>query len=531
MANFSPEPRIAIPAAAILLLALAALLLWPQKVDPPLDTAIESPTPPLAAAPRWPLTDDAPTLHWEVGTTALLRLPDGQTLAPTPAPTPHHWDVHHLDVEGWTALAARADNGDHATWWFTESSPYAILDLQADLSRGDWSIELPDLPIRAYPADLLASINAAEEMDDVPLVALTLQSPTGPLSLAFDGPAVASLDTSTSPVRLRLNALPRDCESLLSAPSRIRLILHYGDAPLPLAAAGPADASSQLIPIFAEPTNRGGDPWEEGRSRDAHELARRIRALIFGHSNTDDPRYGNGGLLQQNIGASFVIPMAWWTSPAITALREDLEQTPYELILATETPELAPSGPNLHTDAPLECATLAERSFVTSAPTTDAPTYHLGSWLPQTPQLKAIAPTRETILDHLLPEQGTTGGLRPGRLTLTYLPLIASRNPLVDSFENTLLVPERQGHWTLHEDLARALVTFEFREDRPTLAINSLATRAVSQRLEDRLALWQPDGTLSDATSLLLTPGATRQPTSSELTPPTSLRWQVSLQR
>lgn len=531
MANFSPRLRIALPAAALLLVAMAAVLLWPQKVDPPLDTTVDLPAPPLDHAPRWPLANDGPTLQWLLDSTATLRLPDGSTFAPTPAPTPHHWDVQHLAHEGWTALAARADNGDQATWWFAEGAPYAILDLQADLSRGDWSIELPDLPVRAYPADLLGSTNALEGLTETPLIALTLQSEAGPLSLTLSGPALARLDTSTTPPRLRLNPLPTRCESLVSAPARLRLTLHFGDAPLPLAGAAPPGATSQLIPFFADPPDQGGDPWEEGRSRDARELARRIRALIFGHSNPDDPRYGNGGLLQQNIGASFLIPEAWWSSTPITELREDLEQTPYELILATATPESAPGGPNLHTDALLECATLTQRAFVTGPPTTEASTYPLGSWLPQTPQLNTIAPTRDAILKHLLPEDTAHGALRPGRLTLAHFPLVASRNPLVESFDHTLLVPERKGHWTLHEDLARALIAFEFREDRPTLALTSLATRATSQDLDRQPALWQPDGTLSEGTRLLLTPDATLPPTASDLTPPTSLRWQVLPQR
>ncbi|TXD38019.1 hypothetical protein FRC98_03720 [Lujinxingia vulgaris] len=528
MANYSPYLRIAIPAAALLLLALAALLLWPQNVDPPLDPAIDLPAPPLAEAPRWPRAEDAPELQWRLAGDATLTLPGGSAFSPTPAPTPQHWEFQQLLISDWTALSARADNGDQATWWMAENAPFAILDLQADLSRGDWSIELPDLPLRAYPADLLASTDAIEDLADAPLSALTLQGEQAPLSITVDGPVRATLDTSASPPRLRLNALPHDCESLISAPTSLRLTLHYGEAPLPRAALAPPGATSQLIAIFAEPVDRGGDPWEEGRSRDADELARRIRALIFGHSNPDDPRYGNGGLLQQNLGASFIIPSNWWETPAIAALREDLEQTPYELILATDTPGTSPPNLTLRSDAPLECDTLNAHPFIIGRPDANAPRYSLGQWLPQTPQVSPVAPTRDALLQHLLPPQGAAGGLRPGRLTISLLPLIASRNPLVESFQNTLLVPERRGHWTLHEDLSRALVAFEFRPDRAQLAITALAHRAAAQHLPTPPAIWLSEQSLSDTADLLLTPEGPVSAQTPGLSSPPPLQWTIA---
>ncbi|RAL20533.1 hypothetical protein DL240_15955 [Lujinxingia litoralis] len=528
MASLSSRTRAILLAASLALVALATILLWPRQAPPP-PAEVDLPEPPAIPSIEWPHAEDAPELTWTPGAPATLRWPDGMRFAPTPAPTSHYWDFSHLVIGPWHALDARSDNGDRATWWIAPGNPQAILELHVDLERGDWLLDLPQGALRAYPTDLLAATDDLSQIATTPVVGLTIKTATIPLTLTIQGPALAYVESEGNRRRLRLAPLPRHCESLASQPVDLRLTLTLGDVPVPVPRLAPEHARTQLIPIFVEPPNSGGDPWEEGRARTPLELARRIRALTFGHSDPEDPRYGNGGLLYQHIGASFAIPADWWEAPPITRLRNDLSDTPMEFILATDIPEDAPSTLPLRTDAPVECATIAERSFVLATPTTDAAPVNLGAWLPQMPQFRALPPQRDDILRTLVPQVGHTGGLRPGRLTIVEAPLVASRNPLVDSYQHTLLVPERQGHWTLHEDMIRALVGFEFREDRPELAITALATRARAQNSARTPILWQPGGSLTSTEALLLSP-QTIAPASDEPLPtgPSPLRWQFA---
>jgi len=284
----------------------------------------------------------------------------------------------------------------------------------------------------------------------------------------------------------------------------MRLVVGIGDAPIASALSIPAEARMVSTPIFVDPSTLGISHLADAQADSPRDLSRRLRALAYGHSDRDDPRYGNGGLLAHNLGGVFAIPARWWDDPAIEQLRSSLDGSSIEVI--PDSPVAGDSSSNSTILAKTnDCAALTagddnERPTTIIIPDldTDVP-LDTPVAAPFDPVVSpGVLPSdRDELLDRLFDVGAPDGLAAPGTRRPAIVPVVATRNPLVDIASDSILSPDRNGHWNLDDALARRLTGLDFDDDahrRHTTGFSPLRQRLDEQ--SESLAHWTPDGAL-----------------------------------
>jgi hypothetical protein len=275
-------------------------------------------------------------------------------------------------------------------------------------------------------------------------------------------------------------------------------------------------ASAQLVPVFDLPGTHPDPQIAQTAAKGASAWLHRVRTLIYGHSNPDDPRYGNGGLLGHGLGATIAVPSKWVETPDVVELSEDLRGSRVELAPRDTTEDTYLHS--THFSMPPSCSTLVELSqkgspaaivgLVASQDATpkqtdtskNAPTR---GFLGGTTSLVATtAPVQldgqlSSLLEHGFDIQALDPLVRARGSFVFSAPFVATRNPLIGAAKEGLLKPERDGHWTLSQDLSEALANLELWREATPLVVTSVG-KAASQASasKDVLQWWTPDGAL-----------------------------------
>lgn len=450
------------------------------KLEPQEEIIVEL----AAEGPRW-LTDSGELL----------------LQGPTIIDRPWEWTTHTL--QEWTLARGTYQSQDlelRAHLWTSPNLGMALIDLEATISADELASPLdvltlvPSTTATILTAELSTKPSTELSPQEV-ILASRFDDATLPVHLFTPAKAAGRLVKGPDPQTTTIAWEPwPKLDSLAPCPtlndeqdrrrrtSKLRLIIQFGPQPLAIAAPTPSTAQALATPVFVDPPRLSNNAWADGRAQDALELSRRIRALSFGHSNSDDPRYGNGGLLANHLGASFAIPTDWWDDEPIQRLRQDLKDTTVELI-----PHLT-QGPRLD-DSP-SAALLSDEPCLDLRPPQDEPhlppqlvlnrhqtapfTIPIAADLPPRLTIGKTSSERSRILNHLFHIGNNDGLFAHQSYRLLAIPLIATRNPLEPMAEQALLSPERNGHWTLHDSLTRELSTWELESKADTLHAMSL---------------------------------------------------------
>jgi hypothetical protein len=275
----------------------------------------------------------------------------------------------------------------------------------------------------------------------------------------------------------------------------------------------PGGQRAALSPMFDAQAAHPDATLRQGDARTAEDWVKRVRTLLYGHSSSDDPRYGNGGLLGHTLGGSIVVPARFADADAVADLKRSVASEAIDF--AVRPDKETPKGFETHFSAKTDCAPPAEEAptlrvseqISGSHGTSDlvATGGRLGS--PAYLKPADLVPTRldgrRTSLVDQTVLRGRIDKLVDGHAQAAFTtPLLGSRNPLTPPAKEALLQPERWGEWTLHPDVSSALADLDHWTDAHPLMV-AAPSRWVGywRRARDVRLRWAPDGTLEAASS------------------------------
>lgn len=504
-------------AAAVLIAAVGALwVLWPDEPTAPALDDIDDRDVPLQHPQGWADIDPVERIDVELGDP--LRWTDGDdaTLLAGPAVDGIDLEWTESDSDGWTTLDASGQSQAaelRIRVWFTERLPVAVIDVEAQV-RGEFLGEPLDLTTTVdadggefVDGSLSHHLLDGAAGDGTDLLAARLAIDDTNTHLYSSPEATGRIADTAHGVELNWNLWPgvsgfEDCGEDGDGFTRStsgRLVVQFGDHPLVAPLPVPAGHRAVATPLFVEPTAAGPNPWDDGRSRDALEYARRFRALAFGHSDRSDPRYGNGGLLATNLGGTFAVPSGWWTEEPVRDLRDSLEGTEIEVIPVEPTDDA-----DVRIVDPGDCRAVTTAGGEHSAPVVirhrnERPPTELPVASPMGPVVEAgnTPANRREVLDRLFAFEHPEGLFADGAHRTGFVPVVATRNPLVDIADEAILQPDARGHWTLHESLTRRLSRYEMSPRSDEYAAMGLGQLAEHRHRHARaVPFWNLDGTL-----------------------------------
>ena len=491
----APRPKIAVGSAIIIAAIALALFVFSGSCDRAEELSESQRQVPTADLT--PPIDDA-LLGWEsVELDVAMTLdPTSSTLTwrddsdnvllrgPTIGDAPLEWSHHQIDQ--WQLLRSTYDDGAASAdllLWSHPGAPTAILEVQI-AETDPLSSDLPPLHMHMDPDEAEALDTAATIVGTDPSElsgqsrALRASLSNSTLGLAWPGGPPADLHHETDELRLSwpLEIPPSPwadkCDDLPSTAGHERsffITFEYGDDPLLSTSPPGLSPEATAAPLFIDPPTLTDDPWIDGRARHAGDLALRLRALAFGHSDRDDPRYGNGGLLGAGLHATFAVPARWWDDPDIQALRRSLNRRPIDVIPIIADGDPTPESSLALFEDPCQALTnvldaeTATRRALLLDQEQSSPTPLSAPLSPLT--FIGIAPSeRPLLLEHLFGDGPESLFSSTHDTHAMAIPLVSTRNPLEDVWSNNLLQPERQGHWTLHEELTRQLTRWELEQ-------------------------------------------------------------------
>ncbi len=272
----------------------------------------------------------------------------------------------------------------------------------------------------------------------------------------------------------------------------------------------PGGYQAALAPVFIDPALTGRKDLKEAGAASAQDWLIRARTLIHGHSASTDPRFGNGGLLGGQLGGTLSAPAKIAADIAVQSYAKSLpdrveiaaeDAADTTLALFSGQPDcqhLAPPGAGV---APVALAlggvTSKLPDMLTSAPS-------VAHGAPITLSVPTLNGQRATLTTTALSRAALQNLQRQRGLSWFATPLIATRNPLVAAAQEALLEPERQGHWTLHPELAAALGEVELLQEGESILFAPVGLLARHWRAAQRVQI----SPLPDGSWLLHNPGA-----------------------
>lgn len=473
------------------LLTELALDTWPEgetprevtiHVDPKRGPLLEDP-----ASEPLPLTPTHPALRflsWRVLRTEALTQLVGEGV----------WDDSPV-VARWTFRAGNPQA--HFSLKMPEFSASRLrenLALKIAFPRGELSLASPAAGMSAQAA-LWSDTPGVARMsvsnwsgDSLQVAGQLAESPQARELLLSMWPAAAHLDSETCADDLRIDL-------------EMSFMLGFGAAPTPSIWPYAAGAGGALAPVFGLPAEHSDPQIAEAAAPDARRWLRRAKTLIYGHSNPDDPRFSTGGLLGHKLGATLIIPPSFSDDPDIQALARALEPTPIEL---------APFGDaSADADAYLggsralrrvDCARLAALAGGDAAAvilTQSAPDDAAKRPVHQGPAGWPVVALPEAFDGRIASlrlqgfEPSVLSALLETHQTRVFLsPFVATRNPLIGAAHESLLEPERDGHWTVRAPLGGALADLELWREETPIQVVSVADLARHRRALREVKIW-----------------------------------------
>lgn len=260
------------------------------------------------------------------------------------------------------------------------------------------------------------------------------------------------------------HALPDDCvEELadLQVSVRPRVVVSFADVAISSLGRFPAGVTSAVVPVFFDPVDAENSDVRDGGSTSESDYAARATTIAMGHSAKNDARYGNGGLVGLEVGGTIVIPSRFDTdNEPLFAFEEAVEPTSVDTIredrarpeTCSDWKEMLQASEPILAEPVIFDGTFPNLLGPEQRPHAPGVTSLASTWRPTrlTGRRKDVVTQAlsRTYLERLAERRG---------LALLEIPLVATRNPLVAAAGETLLEPESNGHWTIQEDVARAL--------------------------------------------------------------------------
>lgn len=376
------------------------------------------------------------------------------------------------------------DEGAAFEWHFGAGNPHTSF-------AGEWSAPLANLTehristiLQLGPGDLLYT-NSAYEL--VPLAAeeVTLSNlQKGPIVWRNGAETVTFSQWTADRVEIRSSGeagpvlefvwwdpfahhLPEDCgEELAKVTIKqgIGVMVSFDAAP-PVALSRLAGGSTgAAIPVFFDPSEMEDARFRDAAASSAADFGARARTIALGHSDPADGRHGNGGLAGTGVGGTIVVPAEYADHESIVSLRSDTTDTTVEVLdEATAIPEsctawlelLGERIATIHTTDTFDGSfpNLLDPNAINFVP---APTSGLVAW----PAIELTGRRKDVVQQTLSRTYLEKLEERRGFAVLR-VPMIATRNPLVAASAEAILEPERQGQWTLEENVSRALAEIE----------------------------------------------------------------------
>lgn len=261
--------------------------------------------------------------------------------------------------------------------------------------------------------------------------------------------------------------LPDDCAAqLANAMWRIepQLTISFAEAPDLALGRIPGGVASAVVPIFVDPMGSSEPHVRDGAAPTAEDFVARARTMTLGHSSPKDARHGNGGLAGLGVGGTVLVPAEYAEVDAVAELAEALAATTIELTRdAVHRPAdcaafrvaLSEAEPILDAGAPFD-----GRFPNLLGPEQRDRVPGIGAG-PLIWQPTVLTGRRKDVVTQTLSSSYLTRLAEARGLAVLEIPLVATRNPLVPAAAEALLDPERDGHWTIQEDVARALAEVE----------------------------------------------------------------------
>lgn len=522
MPNSIPKVPIAIGVAAVVI-AAGAVVMWfaPDGEDTDESPVELDAAPPAGIADGWEADEPDRQVYVDAQHPPRWTSDAEQPLLEGPVFEGLDIEFQHATRDGWSVLVGQTDQEGvelRIHIWAAPGFPTVIVDYDATVT-GSALVEplVASAEVTAQQADILSARLERQlgddPLDEVPMLAGRFATEGPTLQLGTD-PGTSALVSHTGGdhyhIEWRLWAGLDDgdvADCLDDETARDvsgRLVFSFGDHPTVGALATPPQARSLSIPVIVDPPARSDNPLEDGRASDAEDFARRLRALAFGHSDRDDPRFGNGGLLAHDMGAVFAVPARWWEDPAVERLRASLDQTQIDVVPAGDA-EVAGDGP-VFVDQQPTCANIGDFS---EGEHTDFPRWILAgdgdvpSSAPLTAATEPIAEIgrsstdRDEVLSWLFGLDDPGGLFVPGERRSAAIPLVATRNPLEEIADHQILEPDRSGHWKLGDALTRQFIERQFEpRAKHFLSASFDAVGPRDKMTRNGPVHWAPDGVL-----------------------------------
>ena len=318
------------------------------------------------------------------------------------------------------------------------------------------------------------------------------------------------------------------CDASLKLTLRRRLELTLGERLELVASRLPEGYQAAVAPTFTLPASHPDAALHEGSPRSAADWVRRATTLLYGHSLESDPRFGNGGLLGIGLGGGIFLPAKWKNAPEIAAFKKRLKSARAAILiepspagapgqagelfaqdfdcdafLSTPSDEVMLSvGPvsnlaaHLNVLEPGEALVINEQAIMTTLPGFfQAHATYL--------ELAQLDGQRQTLTQAVFGREALQGLLDARGIAWFAAPLVATRNPLEAAATQSILDPERQGHWTLTPSLTRALGNVELLNEEARLLVTHPRELLSHWRQTRRVQLRE----LADGSYAILNPG------------------------
>ncbi len=289
----------------------------------------------------------------------------------------------------------------------------------------------------------------------------------------------------------------------------------FGEVPLAAPWRYPDGGLGAVAPVFDHPAAHPDRNLHTGAPPDLESWLRRARTVLYGHSDTKDPRFGNGGLLGHGLGGSIALPADFAGHDVLREFRHALESTRAEvslrdrpvegkppfrtLLLDERTCDLRRGGysetPELIVER-FEAAGGGVRDMLEPRASLDRPS--LSPPVAEAP-VSAVLPeldgSRAPLVEAILTGPELRALVERRGLFAFATPLMGSRNPLTAAARESLISPERHGHWTLSEPFATALANLSVMQEAVPIVVTSPADVIAYWRRARRVEMrWREDG-------------------------------------
>lgn len=467
---------------------------------------------------------------------------DGGKVELAPASTERSVDWERVETSDGHRLVGTADDGDTALqyeWLFRSGDPQArftirIPEIDVEKLRSDsfsTSFELPTGELQALGRRLQPrSVEEKELPHRVgPMIPQWLQWRSAGRTVTLDGWTGDgwSLREGSDGESLRLelhvwrperhpavqNCSDPSDDGTGTVALEAAATVTFAAAPRVVPSIIPEGEAAGAIPIFDAPEAHPDATFHGVRPDDPEDWTARAKTLAYGHSDSSDPRYGNGGLLGHDLGGTVVVPSKWADTDSVRSFARATADSGVDVAVrgARELPgdgEGRPLSSTLVAEEP-HCGALfgaegtatpsiAVPDFREFRGTFDAESLYTATGpAPSSARPYRLDGSRSELLDSALSSDLLRTLIDHRDVAAFATPLVGSRDPLVPAAKEALLKPERHGAWTVSPPFAESLANLSILRETEPIWVGSLSEWSEYwKRTRNARRRWTPEGDL-----------------------------------